>query len=267
MKQSKLVIVIPHYNSPKGLEESIASIDEKINVDIIVVDDGSNIKPNEKNLKQNYKFGQVFFYYLENNSGIGAALNLGLKRAMEMDYKFIGRLDCRDSFIKNKCFKQIKYLEANPDIKLLGTWANVIDEKKQFLYELKFPVYYNEICKKIYSNFVFLHPSVIFYSHIVKEIGHYPYKYRRASQDYAFFFNVIKHFKAENYPEILVNYINEPNSISTKKRRLQVLNRIRIIIDNFYIGYQPIYGLFRNILLLLLSRKITTALKKIIYKK
>jgi len=267
MKQSKLVIIIPHFNNPKSLEESIASINEKMKVDIIIVDDGSKIKPNEKQIKQNYKFGSVFFEYLENNRGIGDALNLGLEKALNKNYKFIGRLDCGDLFIKNKCYKQIKYLEAYPDIKLLGTWAKVINKNKQLLYELKFPVHYHEICNKIYSSFVFLHPSVIFYSHIIKDIGYYPHKYRRASQDYAFFFNIIKQFKAENYPEILIEYMDEPNSISTKKRRLQVLNRIRIIMDNFYFGFYPIYGLIRNLLLLLVSRNITTALKKVIYKR
>tara|TARA_R100001369_G_scaffold75638_1_gene104616 strand:+ start:209 stop:1012 length:804 start_codon:yes stop_codon:yes gene_type:complete len=262
MEQSRLVIVMAHYNNPKGLEESIASIDEHINIDVLVVDDGSDSKPNEQLLNQVYKSGQIYFEYLDQNSGVGIAANLGLALALGKGYELIGRFDCGDLFMKDKCSKQINYLDENKDVKLLGTWANVIDEHGSFLHELMHPADYEVIKKKMYLNSMFLNPSVIFYSEIVNTVGNYPLRYRRASQDYAFFFKVIKHFKAENYPEILMYYVSDPNSISTKKRRLQVLNRIRIIFDNFYFGFYPIYGLVRNMALLLVSRKFTTGIKK-----
>jgi glycosyltransferase involved in cell wall biosynthesis len=266
MKKSRLILIIPHYNSPNQLNESIASIDEQIDVDILIVDDGSDTKPHQELLEQSYRFGNIFFESLQVNSGIGVALNHGIDIVLKMGYELIGRLDCGDLFVKDKCFKQINYLDAHKDIKLLGTWARVVDENKQFLYELKHPTDYESILKNIFLNSVFLHPSVIFYSSIIQKVGNYPHKYRRASQDYAFFFKIIKHFKAENYPEILVNYISEPNSISTKKRKLQVYHRILIIIDNFYFGYYPIKGIFRNVLLLLLSRTFTDRIKKLLKK-
>jgi hypothetical protein len=267
MKQSKLILIVPHYNNPKGLEKSIASIDEKINIDIIIIDDGSHIKPNEEFIKQIYNCGHIFFEYIENNSGIGIALNRGLEIAFCKNYNYIGRLDCGDLYLKNKCSRQLEYLDNNKDIKLLGTWARVIDKNGLFLYELKHPSNFKEIKKKMYLNSVFLHPSVIFHSEILTTVGKYPIKYKRASQDYAFFFKIIKHFKAENLPEILIEYIFEPNSISTKSRTLQVYNRIRIILDNFYFGFYPLYGLLRNIILLSLSRNFTNSLKKILHNK
>lgn len=262
MNQSRLILVMAHYNNPKGLEESLASINEKIEIDILVVDDGSAHKPNEKSLNQIYNSGEIFYEYLEENKGVGVAANLGLKVALDKNYEFIGRFDCGDLFMKDKCTKQINYLDQNKEVKLIGTWANVIDEHGNFLHELKHPTDYETLKKKMYLNSMFLNPSVIFYSEILDKVGNYPFKYRRASQDYAFFFKALKYFKVENYPEILMYYVSDPNSISTKKRRLQVFNRIRIILDNFYFGFYPIYGLFRNIALLFVSRKLTTGLKK-----
>jgi glycosyltransferase involved in cell wall biosynthesis len=262
MKQSRLILVMAHYNNPKGLEESLASIDEQIDIDILVIDDGSAHKPNEKLLNQIYNSGKIYFKYLEQNSGVGVAANLGLEIALKREYELIGRFDCGDIYMKDKCLKQLNYLDENKDVKLLGTWANVIDEHGVFMHELKPPIAYEVIKKKMYLNSMFLNPSVIFYSEIINTVGNYPLKYRRASQDYAFFFKVIKHFKVENYPEILMYYVSDPNSISTKKRRLQVFNRIRVIVDNFYFGYYPIYGFIRNVALLFVSRKFTTGLKK-----
>lgn len=262
MEQSRLIIVMAHYNNPKGLEQSIESIDEKIDIDILVVDDGSSQKPDELLLNKIYKKGKIYFEYLKENSGVGVAANLGLKIALKKNYELIGRFDCGDIFMKNKCSTQLDYLDKNKDVKLLGTWANVIDHKGGFLHELKHPTDYETIKKKMFLNSMFLNPSVIFYSEIIHTVGDYPERYKRASQDYAFFFKVIKHFKAENYPEILMYYVSDPNSISTKKRRLQVWNRILVIFDNFHFGIYPVYGLIRNIALLFVSRKFTTAIKK-----
>ncbi|WP_299521438.1 glycosyltransferase [Winogradskyella sp.] len=259
---SRLVIVMAHYNNPKGLEDSLASINEPFDIDILVIDDGSVQKPNENRVREIYISGRVFFEYLEKNSGVGVAANLGLKRALEMNYELIGRLDCGDIFKENKCAKQIDYLDAHSDVKLLGTCADVLDNNGVFLHELQLPSEYEIIKKRMFINSMFLNPSVIFRSEILEVVGDYPLKYKRASQDYAFFFKVVNNYKAENLTERLMYYIVDPNSISTTKRRLQVLNRLRVILDNFYFGIYPIYGLFRNILLLFLSRTFTTQLKK-----
>jgi hypothetical protein len=63
-------------------------------------------------------------------------------------------------------------------------------------------------------------------------------------------------------PEVLLDYIIDGNSISTKKRKLQVANRIKIIIDNFRFGFYPVYGLIRSCILYFFSRSSTTSIKK-----
>lgn len=255
-----------HYNNPKGLLDSLRSIDEPFEVDVLIVDDGSEHKPNEAELRDSYNNGTLYFDYLKTNQGVGIAANRALELAQQMHYELIARFDCGDIYYKEKFKKQLDYLAANPDVKLLGTWARVIDEKGNFLHMLKHPTTYEELKRKMYLNSMFLNPSVVFYSEIISEVGNYPYKYRRAAQDYAFFFKVIKKFKAENYPEVLMDYIADPNSISTTKRRLQVRNRINIVLDNFYWGWYPIFGILRGSILYLMPRSLTTFLKKIVQR-
>lgn len=263
----KLIILIAHFNNLSGLEKSLLSIDEPFNVDVMVVDDGSDEKPDYDKLRDLYKNGNLFIEYLPYNMGVGIAANHGLKKIQEMDYELIGRLDCGDLNKKNKYKYQIEYLEKNPHIKLLGTWADVVDENGNHIYTLQHPVSFKELKKKIYINSVFINPTVIFYTNILKTVGNYPEKYRRAAQDYAFFFKVIKDFQAENLPQSLLYYVVEERSISTQKRRLQVKNRIQIIKENFYLGFYPIYGILRGYLLLYVSRDITTRFRKIFSKK
>lgn len=264
--EGELIVLIAHYNNLKGLEASLRSIKEPFNVDVLVVDDGSKEKPDETFLKQVYKNGRLFFEFLKRNSGVGVAANHGLATIEKMDYEFIGRLDCGDLCLENKFAKQLKYLKLDPELKLLGTWANYVTEQGEFLFVLKHPTSYEEIKKKMYLNSMFVNPSVVFRAEILKEVGNYPYEYRHASQDYAFFFKVVKKFKAENYPEALLDYVIEEKSISTKKRHLQVKNRLKIIQDNFYWGFYPLLGLLRNFALLFASRKMTTRIKRIFKK-
>ncbi|MBS3737489.1 MAG: glycosyltransferase [Psychroflexus sp.] len=259
-----IAVLIPHFNNLNGLQVSLASIEEDCEVDIVVVDDGSDRRPKPENL--NYNQGNIKVIALKKNRGIEYALNEGLKYIESKNYKYIGRLDCGDLCQPNRFKIQISFLQKNPKIALVGSWVNIIDEQGKFHYILKHPESHAELSKKIYFNSMFVHPSVIFKTSILKDIGYYPTTYK-AAEDYAFFFKVVKQFKTANIAKPLVDYVIDPNSISSQKRKVQVKSRIKIILNHFYFGYYPIYGLFRNILLLFVSRNFTTVLKKMIYHK
>ena len=260
----QIITIIPHYNNPKGLETSIISINEKIKADIIIIDDGSSKKPNIQKLKEVYKQGTIFYKKQNKNNGIAEALNIGLDYAKKNKYKYIARLDAGDKFFKNKLTKQHKYLEENKEVKLLGTWARIIDSKGNFLYNLKHPTKYKDIKKSMHLNSAFVHPSVMFSSEILAKVKAYPLQYL-AAEDYGFFFNIINEYRAENYPEILIDYVVDENSISTIKRDDQVKNIIKIMIKNFYFGAYPIYGIIRSCILVLFSRSVLNKVKSKTY--
>ena len=229
----EIIIIIPHYNNPKGLYKSVTSIKEKIKIDIIIIDDGSQQEINIANLRKDYKLGRIYYKKQQTNKGIAQALNVGIDFARKNEYKYIARLDAGDICCANKHSKQYRYLKKNSDVKLLGTWARVVDSKGTELFNLKHPIGYEQIKKMMYLNSAFVHPSVMFSSEILKEIKGYPLNYF-AAEDYAFFFDVINNFKAENYPEILLDYLVDEDSISSKYRKQQVKNRIKIMLKNFY---------------------------------
>lgn len=260
-----IIVLIPHYNNSHELAKSLMSIDEEQTVDVLIIDDGSKCSPNLDEIREHYKNGKVLLDILDKNQGIENALNRGLDIIKKLDYKYIGRLDCGDYCIKNRFTKQIEYLENNKEIYLLGTWANIKNNNGDLLYVLKHPTSYDEIKKKMFINNMFVHPSVVFRKKTLEKIEGYPTNYE-AAEDYAFFFKIVLKFKAENLPEPLLDYILDSNSISSKKRFIQVKSRIRIIVDNFRLGFFPIYGLTRNCFLLFLPRNFTTRIKKLISK-
>jgi len=265
MNKAEVAVLIPHYNNPKELKRSLLSIQENINIDVVVVDDGSKEKPQESELINNYKNGYLYFVDLPENQGIEYALNKGLEVIQAKNYKYIGRLDCGDLCKENRFQKQIEYLNNNKQTYLLGTWVNIVDEDHNYQYTLKHPTSYEDIKNKMFYNSMFVHPSVIFRTEVLDKTGFYPLNYK-AAEDYAFFFKIVKNFKSENYPEALLDYVIDSKSISSIKRKLQVKSRIRVILNNFYFGFYPINGLLRNFLLYFITRNLSNRLKRILKK-
>lgn len=261
---NKLIVLIPHFNSPKALLATIQSIKEDFLLDVLVEDDGSNYRPDVAAIEENYQNeGKVYFEYLEKNQGIEKALNYGLRWIkLNKSYAFIGRLDCGDLALPTKFKRQLDYLQLNPEVHLVGTWAEVVDESFNHLYNLKHPTSYSDIQNKMYINSCFIHPTVVFRVEIIETVGYYP-ENRKSAEDYAYFFKIIKKYKSENMPEILLKYAVSDNSISSTKRKEQVKNRIKILCDNFYFGFYPIYGILRSTILLFVPRSFGITLRRI----
>ena len=158
----RLIITIPHYNNFEGLLTSIRSIREQFEIDIVITDDGSNSKLNEKLIISSYKNqGKIFFQYLDKNYGVGIAANKCLQFVKKGVTNIWLRLDAGDICYENKFMKQLNFLEANHDIKLVGTWARVLGSNRDFLFNIKHPTHHNQIKRKMYLNSMFVNPTVV----------------------------------------------------------------------------------------------------------
>lgn len=252
-----------HYNDNDRLIKCLSSFKEEIPVDILIIDDGSNEKPIAEELQVYFKVGRLTVVQMKQNSGCGKARNHGLEIISKLDYKYIGTMDSDDLNKENRFTKQYQYLENHSEVKLLGSWCDCIDENGNFLFTQKYPVKYNTIKNKMYLNSMVAHPTMLFHKSILETVGFFSEKYQIA-EDYAFVFKVSTYFKIENYPEALIFYTINNKGYSSVFRKRQVKDRIKIIYNNFYFGFYPIYGLVRNIPLLFMPRNFLTFIKKLI---
>ncbi len=263
--ESQIIVLLAHYNDNDRLKKAILSVDENIPVDILVVDDGSKIRPNQQELQNIYKGGKLIVELLEKNVGSEKARNHGLGMISQWSYKYFAAMDSDDLNKKNRFTKQFEYLENHPEVMLLGSWCDCIDTKGKFLYTLKYPQHDHEIRKKMYINSMFAHATLFFNSEVLKTVGFYP-EANKWAEDYAYAFKIMRKYKVENYPESLIYYTINENGISSTRRRGQVISRLRIIMDNFYFGFYPIYGLIRNLPLIFVSRGLLDTIKRILKK-
>jgi hypothetical protein len=149
---------------------------------------------------------------------------------------------------------------------LVGSHVIVKDTAGKFLFNIDVPTESKKIKKRMFvSSSTVIHPSIMFRAEIVKFIGNYPNEYD-AAEDYAFYFKVLKAFTISNMNLYLLEKELNPQSISIKKRKVQAYSRVKIILDNFYFGFYPIYGLTRNSILFLMPNGLLKQIKKLILK-
>ncbi|PZR23974.1 MAG: glycosyl transferase family 2 [Flavobacterium psychrophilum] len=262
---NKTALLIPHYNNPEGLMLSVASIGADEKIDIFIVDDGSTVKTiKENDVSAVFKAqGLVKFIYLKKNKGIEHALNAGLMDIQKTEnYKYVARLDCGDICAENRFSTQEKFLDSNQNIMIVGSNAIAVDTNGKFLFEIIEPEQSAEIRKKMFLNCMFVHPTVMFRIDIVKLFGGYPVN-RKSAEDYAFFSKVTKKYDTANIQESLVTIEINPDGISISKRREQLTSRLKVILDNFYFGFYPIYGLIRNLIIYLIPNRLIMLIKKV----
>ncbi|MCP3689198.1 MAG: glycosyltransferase family 2 protein [Gammaproteobacteria bacterium] len=106
----KITVVIPSYNRVQSLIRAIDSVlAQSSPVDeIIVVDDGSE---DDTASQIATRFPQVNYFY-QQNSGVSAARNYGIRRAQ---YNWIALLDSDDSWLPNKIEKVREKQQQHPD--------------------------------------------------------------------------------------------------------------------------------------------------------
>lgn len=118
----KISVIIPTYNAEKYINESIDSILSQTykNFEILIIDDNSK----DSTLEIIKKYQDERIRIIQGDcKGLAAALNKGIREATG---EYIARMDADDVSLPERFEKQIKFLEKNPDISLVGTWQKYI---------------------------------------------------------------------------------------------------------------------------------------------
>jgi glycosyltransferase involved in cell wall biosynthesis len=121
--QNDLVsVIIPNYNHAQYVGEAIQSVLDQTyrNFEIIVVDDGSTDNSREVVAK----FGNQVHYIWQENQGLSAARNTGIRAAQG---EFIGLLDADDLYEPDFINTLVSALKANPEADAVYCAAQFVD--------------------------------------------------------------------------------------------------------------------------------------------
>lgn len=129
-------IIINAYNAEKHLETTIQSIINQTYSDweLILVDDGSKDDTFRIMKRQSELDSRIRVLKNEKNLGIPRSINLGIDNARG---NYIAKIDADDVADSTRLERQIKYLEENPDVDLVGTGGYIINEDGEILNRIK----------------------------------------------------------------------------------------------------------------------------------
>lgn len=121
----KISVIMPAYNAETYIKEAIDSILAQTfrNFEFIILNDCSADRTEEIILS--YRDERIVYLKNERNMGVAATLNKGLAVA-KGDY--IARMDADDISLPQRFQKQVEYLDAHPDVAVLGTNTETFNE-------------------------------------------------------------------------------------------------------------------------------------------
>lgn len=229
-------ILLPVYNSEKYVAVAIESILNQTFTDFefIIIDDCSSDTSWE--IIQKYSRNDRRIVALRNEINLGGCntLNKGLQLSKG---KYIARLDNDDWSYPDRLKKQFNFMEAHPDVGIVGGAMELINESGEVIGKRKYNLSDFEIRKKIFRYSPFSHPLTMIRRSVIDKVGGYNPEYAPAD-DYELYFRIGKEAKFANLADVLLQYRVVQGSMTfslTKKMELTTIKaRYLYSKDNCY---------------------------------
>lgn len=252
------------YNAEKYLKEAIESILNQTYEDFefIIINDCS-IDSSYKILKK-YSENDKRIRLINNNENLGLTKNLN--NALKISKgKYIARMDADDISELNRFEEQIKFLEKNIGVDIVGTFSNDINEDGNITGERKNPVTHDEILSLLPKVNPIAHPTVMMRKKSIEKINGYNEEFKKC-QDYELWFRAISNgLKCYNIPKFLFKYRMNDNYASRKSwgyRKTDIKIRLKGYKQINLPFYKYVY-IFIPIILGIIPSKLFFLLKKL----
>ena len=202
MSSPKVSVVVSVHNGQRFLREAIDSILGQTfdDFELIVIDDCST--DGSLDILRSYRDPRIHVIVNHQQRGLTRNLNTGLRLARG---EYIARQDADDVSLPTRFAEQVAFLDANPPIAALGTWARSIDDGGRAVGVKATPIGVDSIRQRLRQGNCLIHPSVMFRRSMILQLGGYDETYT-LSQDYDLWLRVSEHFAIENLDRILLSY-------------------------------------------------------------
>lgn len=196
-------ILMPIYNSEKYLQKCLNSIlsQTHVNLEIICVDDCST-DGSAKILKKAAKRDKRIVT-IRNKTNLGIARSLNKAIAVSKG-KYLARMDSDDVSLKRRIEVQLRFMENNHDVDVLGSSSYSLTKYGYFSKNMTFSSDAELKVQMLFEN-PFIHPTVMFRAHSLRNFGNI-YDENEKAEDYKLWTVLANNLQFANIPEPLIWY-------------------------------------------------------------
>ncbi len=222
---NKVSVIMGVYNEEASIAAAIDSIIKQTYGcwEFIIVDDCSTDNTFEIINSYCEKDSRLKLYRNNQNLGLAQSLNKAINHASGM---YIARMDADDISLPNRFNEQIKTLDLNSKVMVVGTAAYYIDSNNLQKRLVRMPQYHRDLLNLIFKKSPFIHPSVMMRKEYLKITNGYDSRLRRA-QDYDLWLRGRFIGEYYNIQEPLIIYAYQKKKILTS-----FINSVQIRLKN-----------------------------------
>jgi glycosyltransferase involved in cell wall biosynthesis len=219
MVTPRITVAMSVYNNAPYLAHAIESIVAQTFTDFefLIVDDGST-DDSAAIIERFARDDSRIRLIRQRNAGLIASLNriIGEARA-----PLIARMDGDDIALPERFERQLAFLDAHPDIGVLGTGCTCIDETgKPTIYKFDNVTSPEDVLADLKNGPPLCHPSVVMRRDAVRAVGGYHRAYKHC-EDYDLWLRLSEHVQMANLPDRLLLYRQSESQVSNRHAYVQ----------------------------------------------
>ncbi|QDU77605.1 Putative glycosyltransferase EpsE [Bremerella volcania] len=229
--QPLVSVLMPVWNPhPRLFPEALESILNQTyqNLQIVIVEDPSERDGRE--MIAHVKDDRILHVSNPHRTGgLADQLNQGLQLATA---ELVARGDADDLWEPHRVATQVECFQKEPDLDVLGSTLNIIDDDGKHLGFRDYPRTHEEIVKALRRYCAIAHPVVMFKRDAVLKVGGYQTDF--FVEDYDLWCRLaIAGAKFANHPEPLIRYRVHPEGMKSTKLKKQLGETIRMKETHF----------------------------------
>lgn len=195
--------------------------------EIIIVDDASTDDTSKVIEELRQRDPRIQSLHLQQKQGPGFARNLGISYAKG---KYVAIMDDDDLSHVERFSSQVTFLETHPDVMIVGTFIQKIDEFGNKNGEITYPLSNGQIRWGLFFRCTVGHATTMIRRLLFADFGISYSDSLKIGEDWKLFIDVTQNYKVANLPEVLYSYRRYPDSITIKEPELELKSISRIIV-------------------------------------
>ncbi len=239
-KSPHVSVVMPVYNGERYLRQSVESILNQTwrDFEFIIVDDGS-IDTTLQILRE-YNDERIVLLRHSTNLGVAESRNRGIAQARG---QYIACMDADDIAFPQRLELQVRFLEQNPQIVLVGGATTMIDEKGAPAETIRFPCDSREIEDLLIHSNCFAQSTVMMRTEAFRSLGGYRFP---LAEDYDLWLRMAERYELANLPEPVLFYRVHSDQISSQQLKKLTTSALGVQVSarvRRQLGYDPTLGM------------------------